>query len=149
MNPAALQVSVTVPTGATIAPGANLAAAGKTLAYFIPATGPAVLVVYGGIGAVPDGAIAVINFAAPFVPAMTLPFAVDASANTISISVSGGACDLDRDGSVTLADVQIAVDQATGKVACANDLNQDAKCTVLDVQRVVNAAAGGACKTGA
>lgn len=149
MNPAALQVSVTVPAGATVAPGPGLVAAGKSLAYFIPASGPAVLLIYGGTTAIPDGAVAVISLAAPFTPAMTLPLAVDANANTVGISISGGACDLNQDGSVTLADVQIAVDQATGKAACANDINADGKCTVLDVQRVVNAAAGGTCKAGA
>lgn len=149
MNPSSLEVSVTVPAGATIAPGPGLAGAGKTLAYFIPASGPAMLVVYGGQGAIPDGALAVISLPAPFVPAMSLPIAVDANSNGITISISGGACDLNGDGSVTLADVQISVDQALGKSACSNDLNGDGKCTVLDVQRVVNAAAGGACKAGA
>jgi len=55
------------------------------------------------------------------------------------------ACDVNKDGSTNVADVQGEVNQALGISACANDINQDGSCNVIDVQRVVNAALGGQC----
>jgi hypothetical protein len=58
------------------------------------------------------------------------------------------ACDLNGDGVVNAADVQIAVNQAIGTSACSNgDVNHDGVCNILDVQTVINASLGGACVT--
>ena len=60
-----------------------------------------------------------------------------------------GACDLNGDSTVNIADVQMAINQALGQTACSNgDLQPDGQCNVLDVQRVVTAALGGPCTTG-
>ena len=57
------------------------------------------------------------------------------------------ACDVNKDGSTNVADVQGEVNQALGSAPCTNDINQDGSCNVIDVQRVVNAAMGGQCVT--
>ena len=58
-------------------------------------------------------------------------------------------CDLNGDGSVDIVDLQLAINQASGKAPCGNaDLNGDGRCDVIDVQRVINAAIGGACRIG-
>ncbi len=62
---------------------------------------------------------------------------------------SAGSCDLNQDGAVDVADVQLAIDQALGTTPCTTaDLLQSGQCNVVDVQRVINAALGGACVTG-
>ena len=59
------------------------------------------------------------------------------------------ACDLNGDGVVNVADVQIAVNQALGTSACASgDLNRDGVCNIVDVQTVINASLGGVCVAG-
>jgi len=60
---------------------------------------------------------------------------------------TSSSCDVNKDGSTNVADVQGEVNQALGASACANDINQDGVCNVVDVQRVVNAALGGQCVT--
>ena len=48
-----------------------------------------------------------------------------------------------KDGSVNVADVQLAVNQALAITACSTgDVNGDAVCNVSDVQLVVNKALG-------
>ena len=60
--------------------------------------------------------------------------------------VSPGACDLNGDGVVNVADVQLAVNQAVGAVACSSaDLDGDGSCNVIDVQRIINADLGLGC----
>jgi hypothetical protein len=62
---------------------------------------------------------------------------------------SVSACDLNGDGQINAADVQIAINQALGVVACTNaDLVGNGQCNVVDVQRVINASMGAACKVG-
>lgn len=59
------------------------------------------------------------------------------------------ACDLNSDGVVNSTDVLLAVEQATGSLACTNAaLVQSGVCNVTDVQRVVNASMGSVCRTG-
>ncbi len=59
------------------------------------------------------------------------------------------ACDLNNDGVVDVADVQVAIDQILGKSPCANsDLDRNGRCDVIDVQRVINAASGKGCRVG-
>jgi chitodextrinase len=64
--------------------------------------------------------------------------------------VSGtNPCDLNGDGIVNAADVQIAISQALGSTACgSSDLMHTGQCNVVDVQRVINASLGNSCRTG-
>jgi hypothetical protein len=56
------------------------------------------------------------------------------------------SCDLNGDGVVNNLDVQIAMNQAMGVVACTNaNLQGNGQCNVIDVIRVFVAANGGAC----
>jgi hypothetical protein len=59
---------------------------------------------------------------------------------------AGSACDVNKDNSTNVSDVQLCVNQAIGTVACSTgDINKDGACNVVDVQRVVNGALGGRC----
>ena len=69
-------------------------------------------------------------------------FSIVPSVSTIS------PCDLNADGTVDSADVQIAIRQALGTSPCTNDLDQNGVCNVIDVQRMINAANGHSCKVG-
>ncbi|MEK7232699.1 MAG: hypothetical protein AAB268_02695, partial [Elusimicrobiota bacterium] len=66
---------------------------------------------------------------------------------TLMLSVYS-ACDLNRDWSTDVVDVQLQVNQALGAAACASDINRDGSCNVIDVQRNVNASLGGPCLLG-
>ena len=68
-------------------------------------------------------------------------------ADTLTLSVYS-ACDVNRDGSTNVVDVQLQVNQALGAAACASDLNRDGSGNVIDVQRNVNAGLGGSCVLG-
>jgi hypothetical protein len=58
-------------------------------------------------------------------------------------------CDLNGDGVVNGADVQIAIAQSLGTTPCGNAaLQQSGICNVIDVQRIINAVNGQACKVG-
>lgn len=57
-------------------------------------------------------------------------------------------CDLNSDGIVNAADVQIAVNRIVNQTSCTFDLDGNGRCDVVDLQRVINASAGGACKVG-
>jgi Dockerin type I domain len=52
------------------------------------------------------------------------------------------ACDLNRDGSITAADVQLMFNQALGASQPATDLNGDGVVNVVDVQVSVGTALG-------
>src|SRR5437867_293738 len=54
-------------------------------------------------------------------------------------------CDINSDGTVNIADVQMEIKQALGASPCTTDLNGDGKCDIRDVQRVVTAALSGTC----
>lgn len=72
-------------------------------------------------------------------------FTFTASGAMTSIS----PCDLNQDGVVNYADVQISINQSLGIAACSSaSLQQNGTCNVIDVQRVVNASLGAACITG-
>jgi hypothetical protein len=58
---------------------------------------------------------------------------------------STAPCDLNSDGVVNVADVQVAVNEALGLSACTMNLDGTGTCDVADVQRVITAALGGAC----
>ena len=85
------------------------------------------------------------------------PSTIGTSSVTISATNAGGtgsaglalsvysACDVNRDGSTNVVDVQLQVNQALGAAACTSDLNGDGACNVIDVQRIVNTSLGGQC----
>ena len=58
---------------------------------------------------------------------------------------SSSACDVNKDNTTNIVDVQQCVNQSLGVAACTADINKDGICNVVDVQRVVNAALGGQC----
>jgi len=76
----------------------------------------------------------------------------NATSGSFSVFPSGSAispCDLNADGVVNSADVQVAISQAVGSSSCGNaDLDRNGTCNVIDVQRVINAANGQTCKVG-
>ena len=55
------------------------------------------------------------------------------------------ACDVDKNGTTDVRDIQQEANQAIGVLPCTADVNRDGACNVIDVQRVVNAALGGQC----
>jgi hypothetical protein len=55
-------------------------------------------------------------------------------------------CDLNGDGVVNVADVQIAVNEALGLSACTMNLDGTGSCDIADVQRIIAAALGGTCQ---
>jgi hypothetical protein len=61
---------------------------------------------------------------------------------------SGGACDLNSDGKVDTADVQLATNMALGLNTCTANIYGSGVCNVVVVQRVTNAALTGTCVTG-
>lgn len=54
-------------------------------------------------------------------------------------------CDLNQDGSVTIADVTIATNMALGVTPCTTSIEGPNTCTVITVQRVTNASLGQPC----
>jgi hypothetical protein len=91
-------------------------------------------------------------------PAIVVTVKVAASPGSVTnqVSVSGGgaatisagdpttitasACDVNKDGSLNVMDVQTIINQALGTATSANDLNHDGAVNVLDVQVEINAA---------
>jgi chitodextrinase len=82
-------------------------------------------------------------------PSMGAYELVAASTSQPVTSSAASACDLNGDGVVNAADVQIAINQTLGIAVCGSAaLQQAGVCNVVDVQRVINASLGGACLTG-
>jgi len=57
------------------------------------------------------------------------------------------ACDLNADGVVDVADVQLAINMAIGLTPCTATVYGAGTCNAVVVQRVTNAALGGSCRT--
>ncbi|MBI3473539.1 MAG: hypothetical protein HY013_19460 [Candidatus Solibacter usitatus] len=67
----------------------------------------------------------------------------------VSVTFPPSACDLNGDGVVDGADVQLAINRVLGLIDCGKgDLDGSGRCDAGDLQRVVTAAAGGSCRTG-
>jgi hypothetical protein len=64
----------------------------------------------------------------------------DTTTTVTGNSSTGGACDVDRLGSVTVTDVQQEINEALGIAVAANDLNGDRVVNVVDIQIVIDAA---------
>ncbi len=60
---------------------------------------------------------------------------------------SQSPCDLNQDGTVNVADVQLATGMSLGRLLCTAAINGTGVCNVIVVQRVMNAALGGPCVT--
>jgi len=58
------------------------------------------------------------------------------------------ACDLNSDGTVNQADVDLAVNMSLGSSPCTANILGAGVCNVMVVQRIINASMGGACVTG-
>jgi hypothetical protein len=65
-------------------------------------------------------------------------------------SVGGGIqpCDVNNDGSVSVQDVQLAINMDLGLLSCTLNLTGSGICNVLAVQRIINADLGLPCVTG-
>lgn len=64
---------------------------------------------------------------------------------------AAGACDLNNDGTVNTADVDLAVSMSLGAATCTANIQAPGVCNAVTVQRVVNKAIGGTaapCVTG-
>jgi len=62
---------------------------------------------------------------------------------------SGSPCDLNGDGVVNVADVQLGINQVLGTLPCTTaDLQHNGQCNVIDVQRLITASLTGVCTTG-
>jgi len=75
---------------------------------------------------------------------------VSASATASDLTnISPLACNVSGDGSPSVADVQLLVNQALGAIAAVDDMNGDGAVNVVDVQIVINAALTLGCKVSA
>jgi hypothetical protein len=64
-------------------------------------------------------------------------------------TLAPSSCDLNADGIVNNADIQVAINQSLGLSRCTNaDLVGSGQCNVVDVVRVIAAALGSGCKVG-
>ena len=78
-------------------------------------------------------------------------FSVKAYGGSGSGGGGGGAtsCDLNRDGTINVADVQLSVNQTVGTIPCTTaDLIGNGICNVVGVQRMINSALGLGCRLG-
>jgi len=71
--------------------------------------------------------------------------ATSANGNSFTVGAAGNKCDVNVDGTVNVADVQLIINEALGVSAANNDLNSDHVVNVADVQIVINAALGLGC----
>jgi hypothetical protein len=56
-----------------------------------------------------------------------------------------GKCDINQNGSINAADVQLMINEGLGAIRPANDLNGDGSVTVVDIEIVIDAALGWGC----
>lgn len=62
-----------------------------------------------------------------------------------TVTAASCSCDLNKDGAVNIADVQLMVNQVLGITSATCDLNGDGRVDIADVQVVVNAVLGLGC----
>jgi hypothetical protein len=83
---------------------------------------------------------------------MRKAFTVFPTVGLLLFSVSAWAqtnpCDLNQDGTVSVADVQAAINMSLGQTVCTANIYGTGVCNVVVVQRVTNAALGSSCVTG-
>jgi hypothetical protein len=138
--------------------GAVSAAAGKSLASSAPQSGTARLLVSGvNQNAIASGIAAYASFtlSQQFTSGtssigVSSCSAVDSSGNPIVTPCVAGqiryaVCDINGDSAITVADVQLVINEALGVAPPVHDLNGDGSVNVADVQIVINAALGLGC----
>lgn len=74
--------------------------------------------------------------------------ALVAGLSSVSAWAQVSPCDLNGDGAINIADVQLAVNMSVGAATCTANIMGAGVCNVVVVQRVVNAALGQACVIG-
>jgi hypothetical protein len=156
---AAVQFSLNIPVG--FAPqlviGAAALAAGKQIACSWGGS-TAICVVYGmNLNLIADGQVAQLAGAVPAGFSLAAPVAATPAGDAVPIVILGfSPCDLNQDGQIDLADVDLLVSAIKAAklpngapAPAAFDLSGDGSVDVVDVQRVVNAAVpGGSCRVG-
>ena len=75
-------------------------------------------------------------------------FALVAGLTSFSAWAQTSPCDLNGDGAVNDADVDLAKNMSVGSVACKANVFGDGVCNIVVVQRIINATLGQACVTG-
>jgi hypothetical protein len=82
----------------------------------------------------------------PLVASLTIAETSDPAmvAGTFAVALSGtgvpfNACDLQRNGSIGVADVQLIINEALGVITARDDLNGDGVVNVIDIQTEINA----------
>lgn len=156
-NVTAVQWTVTLPSGVTMGSptAAGAWAAAGNAAYCNPANGTCI--VAGGTAAVADGAVATIPLTFATAGSDSLPvgglFAAavlgGAGVNVNGMAAGAAAvikvlsrCDLNSDGLVNSADVQLMVSFALGQASCPSGY----ACNLVGVLNEIIAANGGSCK---
>jgi sugar lactone lactonase YvrE len=138
--------------------GAQLTSAGKSLSANTLANGDVRLLAAGlNQTPIPNGLVSDVTFAlnpAFSTGSTTVTLkncaASDSLGNILSTVCAAGTivaftCDLNGDGSVNVADVQLIINEALGAIPPIHDLNHDGVVNVADVQIVINAALGMGC----
>ena len=74
--------------------------------------------------------------------------ALVAGLSCVSAWAQVSPCDLNADGAINVADVQLAVNMSVGMANCTANIMGPGICNVVVVQRVVNATLGQGCVTG-
>jgi hypothetical protein len=63
----------------------------------------------------------------------------------VNFIVTAGKCDINQDGAISIADVQLIVNEALGLAPAVNDLDGDNVVDIVDVQIEINADLGLGC----
>jgi uncharacterized repeat protein (TIGR01451 family) len=138
----------TLPAGTVAVPYAatTMAATGGTGIYTWSAVGlPAGLAIGAGSGAI-TGTPSTSN-GSPFNVQVTVTDSSSATAlGTFPLAIAPlNPCDINKDGMVNIADVQLVIDAALG-LGVAPDVDGDGVVTIVDVQMEINAALGLGCQ---
>jgi len=153
-----LSFDPTVLTFASARVGAQLTAVGKGLQSTVVSSGDVRLATTGmNQNTIASGVVAYAKFTlGPQFSGSTPVTLVNCmSAGALGSALSTGcaagnitsaiSCDVDGNGSVTVADVQAIVNQAVGAIPAVDDLDGNGAVNVVDVQRVINAVLGLGC----
>lgn len=137
---------------------APLTGAGKTLSTAFLSNGDVRMVATGvNQTAIPNGLIAYGTFAlnSQFLTgSTTVTMKNCSSSNALGGVLATGcttatirpfSCDLNGDGAINVADVQILINEVLGIIPAVHDLNHDGAVTVADVQKLSNAVLGLGC----
>ena len=136
--------------------GAQLTAAGKSLSTSAQPNGDLRFLAVGfNQNVIANGIVAYATFTlgGAFSSGVVTPKActsADAQGNIIVTACTAGTiklptCDINADGTINVADVQLIINEALGVSPAIHDLNHDGAVNVADVQKVINAALGLGC----